>query len=91
MFWSGKLDEHSPTHFFGCYALVLTFFIWGSPIWLAALLGILAGVIWEVVGDEILCKGRGCCGILFDKRGGDWFDMLVGGAGVLLALLVLAL
>lgn len=88
MIFSKSLDQHSLTHFFGCYILTLTLFIWGVTLWLSVLFAIIAGFLWELIGDEYLCKVKRKCFGIFDSRGGDWLDIIVDVAGIVLAVFV---
>lgn len=81
-----SFDQHTPTHFFGCYALSLTLMIWGFPWWLACLLTIGAGIGWEVIGDGYL--GAKKFYPMFDTRGADICDIIVDSMGALLGTLV---
>jgi len=82
-------DPHLMVHFVGCYAIVLTLTTWGIPIFLSVILGIMAGLIWDCIGDEYLCKKKNKCFGMFDHTGGSWTDIAADVLGCLLALGVL--
>ena len=86
-----RLDIHSIIHFVGSYALAMTFFVWGVPMYWLWAFGL--GVAWELL-DEF---NKWCIRDLnesipwFDSRGWDSTDILVDGLGVALAVGVLSL
>ncbi len=82
-----KLDIHSIIHFVGSYALAMTFFVWGVPMYWLWAFGL--GVLWEVY-DEM--NYRYDLNISFlDPSGADLGDIIVDGLGVALAVGVLSL
>jgi len=86
-----KLDIHSIIHFVGSYALAMTFFVWGVPLYWAWAFGL--GFAWELLDElnksDILTFGGGVSWL--DSRGWDSTDILVDGLGVVLAVGVLSL
>ena len=86
MIFTKKFDIHSIVHFLGCYGLVFTFISFGySPID-ASILTVVLAVIWELL-DKLNCLQNWNLNFL-DSRGGDFLDILVDFAGILLAYIV---
>jgi hypothetical protein len=77
-----RLDIHSIIHFVGSYALALTFFVWGVPLYWLWVFGL--GVAWELLDTFVDAPW-------LDSRGGDLIDLLVDGLGVALAVGVVSL
>lgn len=86
MIFTRAFDIHSITHFIGCYALVPTLIIFGMSGGLAVTCTLLLAIGWEAL-DEFnsrkMWRNR-----FLDPRGADVLDLIVGGAGILLAILV---
>ena len=86
-----RLDIHSIIHFVGSYALAMTFFVWGVPMYWLWAFGL--GVFWEGLDqwnhDFMADVGRGISWL--DSRGADPIDITVDGLGVVLAVGVLSL
>ena len=82
-----RLDIHSIIHFIGSYALAMTFFVWGVPMYWLIAFGL--GVLWEFfdyVNSQMALPVS-----WLDRRGADWVDITVDGLGVALAVVVLSL
>ena len=84
-----RLDIHSIIHFVGSYALAMTFFVWGVPLYWLWAFGL--GVLWEVFDGLYSWAWSHLIISWLDRRGADWVDILVDGLGVALAVVVLSL
>ena len=86
-----RLDVHSIIHFVGSYALAMTFFVWGVPMYWLWAFGL--GVAWELLDEfnkwDIRDLGESISWL--DSRGWDSTDIIVDGLGVALAVGVLSL
>jgi len=90
MFFSNKFDSHTITHFIGCYAFTFTFYyIFKCPIWFAAGISLLLGVIWEIL-DDLNSKYQWHKSYL-DPRGGDILDIVTDLIGIWLAVSLILL
>ena len=84
-----RLDIHSIIHFVGSYALALTFFVWGVPMYYLWAFGL--GVLWEVLDEIYFWVWPDIRISWLDKWGADPIDIIVDGLGVALAVGVLSL
>ena len=82
-----RLDIHSIIHFVGSYALTMTFFVWGVPLYWLWAVGL--GILWEWLDALNYLLDWEISWL--DGRGGDWVDLLVDGLGVALAVGVVSI
>ena len=75
---------HAAVHFVGCYALALTFMVFGVGLWLAFGLAAILGLAWETL--DSVNKWRNWNFWLLDPKGGDFVDFLFDVFGCLLAV-----
>ena len=75
-----KLDWHTPTHLLGSFFLVHLLQFFGLSLIVSIGVAFTLGVIWEILDEEFYGKW------IFDKRGGDFTDIIVDAIGCILAI-----